>query len=283
MKHITLKEAKQKLHDAFIPRHGYDEDQRFYITYKDGSVLCTDETTKRVKETCITRIDFYGSDSQFTTEAHVITEETEELIDDLVSMVTNETAHDAEPKNTNDKSHTALQEGLNPTRVFYKGEWRVLVLFLPIKGGHDFADRCEIKALPERNYEDIATSLENGKHGFSEWYLYDPETTCKRLKRYQDTAMKKFTAKTGVQVLEAELNHPERKAVVYGHDKNGIPIQSGVIPVQELGETLTDYEAKCADSDFFIYDPDTGKYDVLGEHPPKRFMKMFPELGGVVV
>lgn len=124
-----------------------------------------------------------------------------------------ETTQDAEPKNTNDKSHTALQEGLNPTRVFYKGEWRVLVLFLPIKCGHDFADRCEIKALPERNYEDIATSLENGKNGFSEWYLYDPETTCKRLKRYQDTAMKKFTAKTGVQVLEAELNHPERKAV----------------------------------------------------------------------
>jgi hypothetical protein len=208
--------------------------------------------------------------------------EQEKAESEAPEQATAETMQNAEPKNTNDKSHTALQEGLNPTRVFYKGEWRVLVLFLPIKGGHDFADRCEIKALPERNYEDIATSLENGNHGFREWYLYDPETTCKRLKRYQDTAMKKFTAKTGVQVLEAELNHPERKAVVYGHDKNGIPIQSGVIPVQELGETLTDYEAKCADSDFFIYDPDTGKYDVLGEHPPKRFMQMFPELGGAV-
>ncbi len=63
---MTLKEAKRELSEAWIPGEGYDYDQMFVVCYKDGTVLDTRETNKKLSIRNIIGIQFFGSDGEFS-------------------------------------------------------------------------------------------------------------------------------------------------------------------------------------------------------------------------
>lgn len=62
---MTLKEAKAELKNAWIPGEGYDSDQMYTVCYKNGEVIGTWESEKRLPLTGIIGIQFHGSDASF--------------------------------------------------------------------------------------------------------------------------------------------------------------------------------------------------------------------------
>ena len=63
---MTLKEAKKELKEAWISGEGYDYDQMYVVSYKNGTVLDTREANQRLPMAGIVGIEFHGSDDEYS-------------------------------------------------------------------------------------------------------------------------------------------------------------------------------------------------------------------------
>ena len=63
---MTLAKAKEELRQAWIKGEGYDNDQMFVVSYKDGRVLASWETNNKLPQVGIIGIEFHGSDAEYS-------------------------------------------------------------------------------------------------------------------------------------------------------------------------------------------------------------------------
>ena len=64
-KHISLEQAIKELRNAYVPGYGYDPDETYYVSFKDGTVIATNEVERKINTKNIIGIEFYGTDAQF--------------------------------------------------------------------------------------------------------------------------------------------------------------------------------------------------------------------------